>query len=237
MTQFIFALLFLFQNDQNVNVFDFEFYLPIQLEQWYQKNNKKKIKSKEWTIGNVYSKPDTLSKQIGFLTAKYNPTVYNFELNFKSDHNQTLKQIKEIGDWGYGIHINVIDTIGDYVKLSNKYFKTQAWIFTNPNQAKQDLISGGHSTFVDQLVTLPACNSKQIGTNLTTKLLSGNYYIKSYLNGEFSLRKEIPEDMDCGEEISNKTKQQDIIWYKVKLKDLQTSDADFNIRLAYPKGC
>jgi len=221
-----------------VTIYDFTFYLPTELEEWYTKNHEKGEPSKKWIIGEFYDQPTLKSTKTGKLLAYFNPEINNFILQFASIDGAIKNELTEIGDWGYGLHINVIEVTDKFVKVPNTNFNKSAWLhFNKDTDHIKNVIFGHHSSYVQQLVSLPKISVTAIRTNEQVFIEEDVYYIERYLNGSFTIRKEIPEDMPCGEEIDPKTDKELLKRYRLKINNLIDKSGNYRIRIAYTKGC
>lgn len=215
------------------NVFDLEFYLPSEAESWYNKNYNKKIKSDTWTLGEIFNAPNNNSRKVGELITYYEPAVNNFILQFQTIDGSVAKEIRSIGDWGYGIHLNVIGSTEGFVRLPNAFLKSLAWIRIGNGS---NSLKGAVSSFVEQIVSLPTISVSTYPSGLQQILERGNYVIEKYQGGSFIIRSEIPSDMPCGDDVE----QVDLTAlprYELPIKNLINEDGEISIRVAYPRGC
>lgn len=221
------------QAQEAANVFDLEFYLPSEVESWYNKNYDKKIKSDIWTLGEIFSAPSNTSKKVGNLITYYEPEVNNFILQFRTIDGSVAKEVRSIGDWGYGIHLNVIGSIDGFVRLPNAFLKSLAWIRVGNGS---NSLNGRVSSFVEQIVSLPTISVSTYPSGLQQILERGNYVIEKYQDGSFIIRSEIPSDMPCGDDVEQ-VDLNTLPRYELSIKNLIDGDGEISMGVAYPRGC
>lgn len=210
-------------------VYNIELNLQEKLQKWYKENYEKQINSDTFKLAEIYSSPNGNSEIVGELKTYYDIVVSNFVLQIVSKNGSVRKEFKEIGDWGYGIHLNVVSFTKDYFQLPVEYLNTNSWI-------NIDQVDGSVSSFVKSVVRLSSVKLSNIETGEKIEVANENYYVESSVNGKFVVRKEIPEDMPCDE--FEKTKDIDKIpRYFLEIKEIKKENGDYRIELAYPKGC
>lgn len=214
-------------------VLDFEFYFPDEVENWYKENYNKNTKSKVWILSNLYDKPDRSSTKVGELVTYFEPAINNCILQFRTIDGSVIKEIKQIGDWGYGIHLNITGWENGFAQLPYSFLSDTAWI---PAGDEPNSLNGHATTFVDQIVSLPSTAVKVYPNGQSQKLQRGNYVIEKIYQGTFIIRKEVPTDMPCGENVewSNLDK---LTRYQLRIINLLGDDGEISIKVAYPKGC
>jgi len=223
-------------------IYDFTFYLPTELEEWYNKNHEKGKKSEEWIIGEFYSNPSSKSIKVGELLTYFKPEVNNFVLQFKSTDENIKNEFTEIGDWGYGLHINVIDTTNLFVKVPMKYFQTSAWLRYGDHSTievskNRPIIYGNYASYLKNIVSLPRVTVTEVVTNKQTFIEAGTYFIETSSKEGFILRKEMSEDMPCGGDPDLEIDKKVLKRYLLKIKDLKDNKGNYQIEIAYPRGC
>ncbi len=225
-----------------VNVYDFTIYLPIEIEDWYNRNNDKGEKSEEWVIGEFYSHPSLKSIKVGELLSYFKSEVNNFVLQFKSTDRIIKKELKEIGDWGYELHLNVIDITNQFVKGPMKYFQRSAWLCYRDDSSieaskNKPIIYGSYTTYTKQSISLPRVTVIEVVTNKQTFIEAGIYFVESSSKEGFIIRKEMSEDMPCGDnpvlEIEDKVMKQ----YLLKMINLKDPEGNYQIKTVYARGC
>lgn len=210
-------------------IYDFEFYLKEELQKWYNENYEKHINSDTFKLTEIYRNPDENSEIVGELKMYYDTLVSNFVLQVVSKDGTVRKEFKEMGDWGYGAHLNVISFSKNYVQLPVEYLNTDSWI-------NMEEVNGSVSSFIKMVVRLSNVKLSNIETGEKIEVVNENFYIENSVNGKFVVRKEIPEDMPCVE--FEKTKDIDKIpRYYLDVKDIKMENGDYRIEEAYPKGC
>jgi len=222
--------------DSNENIdsiqllYDFEFFLTPEIENWYKDNYEKRINSKSFLLTTLYSMPTSESKAIGKMVAYYDTLISNFRIQLVDNKGKTVKEFNEIGDWGYGIHLNVIAQSESFIKLPMEYFHSNAWI-------NKKSVNGSSSTFKEMLISVSSVTIINIQTGEELKNVSGSFLVMGFENGNFVLRKEIPEDMPCGADFETTENIDSLPKFYLKIQELKTKNGDFNIWLTYPRGC
>ena len=227
-----------FSNNAPSNIYDFTFYLPNELEEWYSKNHDKDEMSKKWVIGQFYDQPTLKALKIGELLAYYNPEINNFALQFKSIDGTIKKELTEIGDWGYGLHINVIEVTDKFVRIPNAYFNTEVWLKYSKEDHIKNEIFGQYNSYLNKIVSLSKVKAIDLTTEKQVVLDANiNYLIEKHTKGRFMIRKEISEDMPCGEEIDQETDVRTLKRFFINICDLKDESGNYQIKTAYPRGC
>ncbi len=210
-------------------LYDFEFYLTPQMEKWYNENYKKKVNSDTFLLTKVFSRPSLESKTLGKMIAFYDTLVSNFRIQLLDSSNRKIWEFGKIGDWGYGIHLVAIAQSKSFIKLPINYFLSNAWI-------NKKSINGYSETFRNQLIRVSSVELLNINTGEVLTNVSGSFLVTGFYEEGFILRKEIPEDMPCGDYV--KTDNIDSLpKYQIKIDQLKNESGDFNIGLTYPRGC
>lgn len=215
------------------NVLDLEFYLPEEAESWYNENYQKKIKSDTWILSDIFNDPSTSSKKVGELITYYEPAVNNYVLQFQTLDGTVIKEINSIGDWGYGIHLNVIGSTKGFVRLPDAFLNNEAWIKLGEGS---NSLNGGVTSFVKQIVSLPTISVNTHSDGAKQTLERGNYVIEDYKDGSFIIRKEIPNDMPCGDDVPQ-INLETLPRYELPIMNLIGEDGEITIGIAYPRGC
>lgn len=197
-------------------VYDCEFYLKPEMEEWYNKNYSKRVNSQVFEIADIFSKPNIDSLAIGKIIAYYDTLILNYRMQIVDTNNKVVKEFTEIGDWGYGIHLNVIAHSESFVQLPFEYLSSIAWI-------SKKSINGYSESYKGKLIRIKT--DKEV------------YFVKSVENGKLVLRKEIPEDMPCTEDFVKTENIDSLPVYFIKIEELKNESGDFDIELAYPRGC
>ncbi|GEM_PF-2740908 len=224
------------QNIQLENVYDLEFYFSPEIENWYTRNYQKNIKSQIWILSDIYDSPNSASIKIGELITYYEPQENNYILQFRRDSLTVAKEIRHIGDWGYGIHMNVIDKTKEFARLPDAYFDQESWLGIKKGE-KSIGLNADVISYVNQIVVLPKMKAMDLNSKTIVEINRGRYFVEKRQTGEFIIREEIPSDMPCGLEEIEKIDLQTLPRYKIKLDDLLGSDGDIRIDVAYKKGC
>lgn len=219
--------------NQPQNVLNLEFYLPEDAEKWYNENYSKKVKSEHWLLSNIYSEASKDSKPIGKLITYFEPLVGNFILQFQDTKGNIFEEDRYIGDWGYGIHLNVIDAQNGFARLPDGYFNDSAWV--QLGQEKHTLY-GNVSSYVGQLVSLPEVRVLTHPQGKEFTLKNGTYMVEKYKNNSFILRKEVPADTPYSEN-EEKVDLRTLQRYQLPVKNLIHKNGNVSIGVAYPKGC
>jgi hypothetical protein len=217
------------QIDSLESVYDFEFYLKPEVEEWYN-NNSKKMNSPVFKIADIFSKPNTDSLAIGYMIAYYDTLILNYRIQIIDIGNKVVKEFTEIGDWGYGIHLNVIAQTEFFIQLPYEYLSSSAWI-------SKELINGHSESYKGELIRIKNGILTCINSGEKVKSETEVYFVKSVANGKLVLRKEIPEDMPCGEDFVKTENIDSLPVYFIKIEELKNESGDFAIELAYPRGC
>ena len=204
------------QIDSLEYVYDCEFYLKPEIEEWYNINNSKGVNSPVFKIADIFPEPNIDTNAIGKIIAYYDTSILNYRIQIIDTTNKVVKEFQEIGDWGYGIHLNVIAHTESYIQLPFEYLSSIAWI-------SKKTINGISESYKGKLIIIKA--DEEV------------YFVKSVKNGVLELRKEIPEDMPCSEEFVKTENIESLPVYFIKIEDLKNESGDFNIKLAYPRGC
>ncbi|WP_462248320.1 hypothetical protein [Ekhidna sp.] len=215
------------------NILDLELYLPNEAETWYNKNYNKEIKSDIWILGSIFNAPSNASKKVGDLITYYDPAFGNFILQFRTVDGSVLKEIRNVGDWGYGVHLNVIGSTDGFIRFPDEFLNSVAWIKVGNGL---NSINGYVSTFLDQIVSLPTISVKTYPDGVEQLIKRGNYVIEKRQGNSFIIRSEIPSDMPCGSDIK-KVEMNSLPRYQLMIKNLIKEDSEFSIELAYPRGC
>lgn len=197
-------------------VYDCEFYLKPEMEDWYNKNYSKRVNSQVFKIADMFSEPNIDSLVIGKMIAYYDTLILNYRIQIVDTNNKVVKEFTEIGDWGYGIHLNIIAHTESFVQLPFEYLSSIAWI-------SKKSINGYSESYKGKLIRKKT--DKEV------------YFVKSVENGLLVLRKEIPEDMPCEEDFVKTENVDSLPVYFIKIKELKNESGDFDIELAYPRGC
>ncbi|WP_291726729.1 hypothetical protein [Bernardetia sp.] len=211
-------------------VYDFEFYLTTEIENWYNKNYKKQVNSNHWELANIYSRSNTESKLIGKMITYYDTLVSNYIIQVKTIDGKVKKEFREIGDWGYGIHINIVAHSEHFVQLPEEYFGKEAWVLTQN-------INGNSESYRGSLVELSANELIEKDTRKKVEIKQGVYLIEAFENSKFVIRKEIPEDMPCGDDILKTNEIKNIPRYYLDIEKIKLKNGDFDVKPAYPRGC
>lgn len=215
------------------NVLDLEFYLPAELEKWYSENYEKNMLSQSWVLCDIYSEPNSESDKIGRAVAYYEPELSNFIVQFLSSDGTIKKELREIGDWGYGIHLNTIDTTEEFARLPDSYMGKSAWVIMGN---RPQMLNARVTSYVEQIVHLLTVKASDYPSGQLITLKSGNYVVEKYEKGMFIIRKEVPSDMPCGDEVTP-TDLSKLARYKLSIKHLLNANGEFVIDIAYPRGC
>ena len=215
------------------NVLDLEFYLPEELENWYSENYEKNMPSQTWVLCDIYSEPNSESNKVGQMISYYEPDVSNFIVQFLSSNGTVKKELRNIGDWGYGIHLNVIESTKEFARLPESYFGNSAWVRMG-NQPQT--LNAGVSSYVEEIIYLPGIKATTYPSGELTTLKSGNYVVEKYEKGVYIIREEVPTDMPCGDEVPP-TDLSKVARYKLPIKSLMDAYGEIVIEIAYPRGC
>jgi hypothetical protein len=218
------------QIDSLEYVYDCEFYLRPEMEEWYNKNYSKGENSQVFKIADIYSYPNIDSSTIGQLITYYDTLISNFRIKIIDPSNKVVKEFIEIGDWGYGIHLNVIAHTKSFVQLPFEYLSSNAWI-------SKKSINGHSESYKGKLIRINNSILTNIDSGEKTKSETDVYFVKSIENGKMVLRKEIPEDMPCGEDFKKTENIDSLPEYFIRIEELKKENGDFDIQLAYPRGC
>lgn len=209
-------------------IYDCQFHLPEALEQWYNLNHTSVNPFGTWTLAGIYKTPDRTSEKRGDLIALYDSTQSNFVLRFTNNGKQVVREVSDVGDWGYGIHLHVINYAGDFVKLPDAYFGGDAWLEVKGLNAIT-------ASFKGEIVSL--CDVEATGqtTGKQVILPCDNYLVEDIKNGRFVIRKSVPTDMPCGDILENSENLEALPRYYLQPLMLKTKNGDFHISLAYPR--
>jgi uncharacterized protein YecT (DUF1311 family) len=210
------------------------FNLPEKIENWYADNNNNPDAEGIWKLCNLYDRPDSKAGIIGELWLKYEKKNVNFSICFKP--SKTLNYLtwkKDIGDWGYGVREFIIEINNGFAKLPGKVFSTDAWI---PVQ-KVDGLNGRVEPVTGELFYVPEIKATDLSNDKSIVLDNAVYLFLSKDEDGYIIRKEIPSDMPCGEDVVETKDKDKLKKYKIKIKDLFDKDGKVIISLAYPKGC
>ena len=218
------------QIDSLKYVYDCEFYLKPEMEEWYNKNYSKGVNSQVFKIADIFSEPNIDSSAVGQMIAYYDTLISNFRIQIIDTSNKVVKEFTEIGDWGYGIHMNVIAHTESFVQLPFEYLSSIAWI-------SKESINGYSESYKGKLIIIKDGTLTNVNSGEKRKSESEVYFAKSVENGKLVLRKEIPEDMPCGEDFVKTENIDSLPDYFIKIKELKNESGDFDIALAYPRGC
>ncbi len=215
------------------NVLNLEFYLPEELENWYSENYEKNMPSQTWVLCEIYSEPNSEAIKVGQMISYYEPDVSNFIVQFLSSNGTVKKELRNIGDWGYGIHLNVIESTKEFARLPESYFGNSAWVRMG-NQPQT--LNAGVSSYVEEIIYLPGIKATTYPSGELTTLKSGNYVVEKYEKGVYIIREEVPTDMPCGDEVPP-TDLSKVARYKLPIKSLMDAYGEIVIEIAYPRGC
>jgi hypothetical protein len=214
-------------------ILDLEFYLTDEIEDWYSENYKQNTNSKVWVLADIFSLPCTSSEKVGELITFYDQTESNFVIQFRKNNDKITKEIRRIGDWGYGIHINAISATHDFVRLPDDFLSHECWIKLGDYT---EGFNGGVNSYIDQIVYLTSSTVTNLSTRSNQKLEQGNYVVEKIQGQNFIIRKEVPTDMPCGEEVEV-IDINTLDRFKLPWKNLYGEQGDMNIQYAYPRGC
>jgi len=218
------------QIDSLESIYDFAFYLKPEMEEWYNNNYSKKKNSPVFKIADIFSEPNTDSLAIGHMIAYYDTLILNYRIQIINTSNKVVKEFTEIGDWGYGIHLNVIAQTEYFIQLPYEYLTSSAWI-------SKELVNGYSESYNGKLIRIKTGALTCINSGEKVKSETEVYFVKSVDNGKLVLRKEIPEDMPCGEDFVKTENIDSLPVYFIKIEELKNESGDFDIELAYPRGC
>ena len=214
-------------------ILDLEFYLPEEAEGWYNGNYKENVKSNNWTVCNLYSRPDIDSDQVGQITTYYDPSEKNFILQFINKEGHTVGEFRDIGDWGYGIHMNVVNHHSEFVQFPESYLGYEAWVKLGE---KMGSLHGYVSSYIGQIVALPSVSVRSLQSGDTLLLKEGHYVIEKWREEAYILRLEVPTDMPCGDD-PTEINLDSLPRYELPTNNLFTAKGDIIIGIAYPRGC
>jgi hypothetical protein len=215
-------------------ILQFIFYLPEAIEQWYIDNNNSPDAEGIWKLCDVYDHPDSTAKIIGELWLKYEKKIANFSICFKTSNNSNfITWEKDIGDWGYGVREFIIEINSGFAKLPGRIFPAEAWVEIHNNNG----LNGEVKTITGELFYIPEIKATDLSRNKSIVLANAVYLVLSKDKDSYIIRKEIPSDMPCGDNIVETKDKDKLEKYKIELKDLLDNDGRVIISLAYPKGC
>ena len=231
-----FIVLFLFviiQQEPLKTVMDLEYYLPYEAEQWYYANYKKGIKSELWILCDIYERPDVASRKIGTLQTYYDPGWENYVLLFQDDEDKHTTEQGIVDDWGYGIHLNVIDSANGFARIPDTYLGQTAWLATKTVESPTgNFLAGTVTPYQNQLVSLPRLEAKKVSDGQTALIGRRVYLIEKLANGMLTVREEVPTDMPCGLEEPTKVDMESLERYEFPLEKLVKKNGEINIDLA-----
>lgn len=219
-----FIVLFLFaiiQQEPLKTVLDLEFYLPSEANQWYNASHKEGIKSESWILCDIYAGPGATFGKIGTLQTYYDPGWGNYVLQFRDNQGKNIKEQGIFDDWGYGIHLNVIDSANGFARLPDGYLGQNAWLLTKASRLPAgNALSGTVTSYLNRLVSLPRLEAKRVSDGETTFIGRKNYLIEEFKNGTLTVREEIPSDVPCGLEDLPKIDVGTLERYEIPLQTL-----------------
>jgi len=210
-------------------IYDFEFYLKTEMEEWYNSNYKLRINSQIFHLCDIYTKPNIESSLVGEMISFYDTIASNFRIQIIDTCKNVIKELTQIGDWGYGIHLTVVAQSESFVKLPFDFLMTDAWIPKKP-------LNGYSESFKGKLISVSAVTLTNMKSGEILNYVSGSYLVKDIKDGHFILRKEIPEDMPYKEDFIKTENIDSLPEYYLNINELKSEEGGYNIGITYARG-
>jgi hypothetical protein len=209
---------------------------PSQMQIWYNNNWNNSNAQVSWKICNVYSTPDTSSEIIGSIYSSYIHDLGNFILYYNpKDSEELLVWNDSLGDWGYGIYAYSLSVSGSFVKLPPNPFPENSWIQVGAKV--ENGLKGDIESLVGRIIHIQELSAIKVTMHENLIIEEGNYMVLGLENGSYLIRKEIPSDMPCGDEVKDSIDESTVVRYLVNYEDLIDENYRLKFRIAYPKGC
>jgi hypothetical protein len=232
-------------HDEITELLDLEFYLPIEVNDWYQQHRQDlTAPARRWVLASVHADPRKDATVIGKLTveARWSDTKpLKLVLGYRpSQQDTTIIWREHIGDWGYGIHQFVLQRRGRWARLPPGPFGTSAWLFTR-SQPGKDGVNGRISSIEKRLVEIGSMQVLNVPAGDSTTIDRDVYFVTRVDNRNVEFRPEKPSDMPCGaanDRSGNMANQPgESALYRVPLQQMMTEDGEPRFDIAYRRGC
>jgi len=231
-----FIMISLLTPETSQEIYLIQFTLPSEMQIWYNNNWNNPDAQGSWKICDVYSSPDTSSEIMGFISSTYNHEADNFILYYgPKDSKELLMWNDSLGDWGYGVYAHTFSVSGAFVKLPPNPFPENSWIQVG-SKVKNGL-KGDIESLVGRIIYIQELSAIKVTMHENLIIEAGNYMVLGLENGSYLIRKEIPSDMPCGDEVKDSIDESTIVRYLVNYEDLIDENYRLRFSIAYPKGC
>lgn len=181
-------------------------------------------------LAPVWASPGA-SDPVGWLAARLRPRgAWPYaELVFSGADGRQVSLIDDLGDWGYGTTIDLVEARDGWIRPWMLRSVGGYWLSSQGGPGLG--IAEGPYGLEGRLWRLGP-----VGSSSGDALPAAVYMVLAVSDGLVRLRAEVPSDMDCGEPVDGPTLPAPRV-YEVPLGALTDAVGRPTVEVAYPKGC
>lgn len=153
-------------------------------------------------VATLRSQPRASAQVVGHLVAvlkvsdeEFGGLAIGIEVETSSDPARIGTWLKDVGDWGYGIHVSGVRPQGEWLQLTQVPFVGAAWL-----SATQPDLTAEVVPITNQILELQplAATFPNGGKGAVT---AGSYLVTRISEGRVEFRSEVATDFSCGEAV------------------------------------
>lgn len=139
--------------------------------------------------------------------------------------------IDDVGDWGYGTTLDLLDARGEWIRPRMLEAAGGHWIGPGPAPGL-GVVEGAYG-LEGRLWRFESVST----ASGAPEVPGGVYLVLEVAGGVVTFRPEIPTDMACGEPVDTAVSAAEVPVHRVPVARLLDPDARPRVEVAYPRGC
>ncbi len=185
-------------------------------------------------LAPVFARP-AATEPVGWLVARLRPRgAWPYAgLLFVGVDGVEVPLIDDLGDWGYGTTLDLVEARDDWVRPWLLARAGAYWL--GPEQAPGLGVVEGPFGLEERIWSFGPLSASEAGNE--TEIPAGEYMVLEVRDGTVRFRPEIPTDMDCGEPIDSVAAAAPVPIYEVPVSRLLDTTGRPVVEVAYGKGC